>query len=297
MSDGGFLSLSLIFVSLPSPVSVSLSLSVASFMFSLALFRKLFVSLASAVLLTTSGHIRLPPSFDLPFGLPRQIRFVRHGQGEHNVAATALGHGCTCRHGLTQEGTMCPYMDSRLTDAALTEEGRKQAQGARQQRDGGWPTVVFTSTLQRALETAVIAFGPEGKGDPKPEPRFVALDELREQSGVHYCDRRRSLAEIRKQFPSVDISRVAEEEDELWHDEIRETKLHLAKRGLAALKLAAAEPAADVAIVTHSSFLLTLFAVVLDVSASPELGDWFATGECRLVVLDLGPDAAKPAAS
>ena len=172
---------------------------------------------------------------------------------------------------------MCPYMDSRLTDAALTEAGRKQAQGARLQRDGGWPTVVFTSTLQRALETAVIAFGPgperEGKGDPKPEPRFVALDELREQSGVHYCDRRRPLAEIKKQFPNVDISRVADEEDTLWHDEIRETKLHLAKRGLAVLKMAAAEPAADVAIVTHSSFLLTLFAVVLDVSASPELGD------------------------
>ena len=229
--------------------------------------------------------------------LPK-IRFVRHGQGVHNVAATKLGHGCTCRHGMTQEGTVCPYLDSALTDAALTDEGKAQALGARLQKDGGWPEVVFTSTLQRAAQTATIAFGEgrerEGKGDPKPVPRFVALEELREQAGVHHCDRRRPLADIKKQFPKVDFSRVAEEKDVLWHSEIRETKLQLAERGLQALKLIAAEPATDVAVVTHSSFLLTLFNVVLDLSASPELGQWFATGECRPVVVALGPQAAKP---
>lgn len=198
-------------------------------------------------------------------------------------------------------------MDSTLEDAALTVTGRRQALALRDALAGGEddgaapaPPAVFVSTLQRALQTAVLAFGGAEvpvEGDaaaaevpPPPEaaspPRFAALEELREQAGVHHCDRRRPLSAARAQFPGVDFGGVASDGDALWQ-ETREPKAATAARALAALRVLARAPEAALGVVTHSSFLLTCFRVVLDLSASPGLGAWFETAERRVVVLDV----------
>lgn len=153
------------------------------------------------------------------------------------------------------------------------------------------PSTVFVSSLQRALQTAILAFASDkeegiAEGNAAASaPAFHAIDDLREQSGLHHCDRRRAVTEIRKQFPQVDVS-LLPEEDKLWSID-RETKLELAKRSLRALKATAASSAECIAIVTHSSFLLTLFTVVLELHGPKELGEWFATGECRVLVVDM----------
>lgn len=210
-----------------------------------------------------------------------QIFFIRHGQGEHNAAALKVGYGCTCISGRPAEnGDQCPYIDESLLDPPLTALGQQQATEARPRQ--GWPEKVYVSTLQRALQTAQGAFAPS---DGFPTPPMLSVEIIREQFGLHHCDARRPLSVIRQQFPDVDFSRVDSEHDPLWQP-VRETKTSLAQRGMETLRLLAADPARDIACVSHSSFLLTLCFVLLDTSAAPELASWFATGECRPMVID-----------
>ena len=82
-------------------------------------------------------------------------------------------------------------------------------------------------------------------------------------------------------FPGVDFGQLASEEDELWTEE-RESKRGLAERGLCFLDWLCAQSDEEVAVVCHSSFLLTLFNVVLRCE-DPELERWFGTGELRSV--------------
>jgi len=158
----------------------------------------------------------------------------------------------------------------------LTEKGRSEALALRPNTSSLSIDVVLVSPLSRATETALLAFGP----------RFphIALECLREQSGKHVCDQRRSKRDIQTQFPHLDVSLLVDEEDSLWTSE-RETKMELARRCEQFLGILAARPESHIAVVTHSSFLLTLFSLLFD--CPPDLKQWFNTGELRSVCLEL----------
>lgn len=74
--------------------------------------------------------------------------------------------------------------------------------------------VVFTSCLSRTIETALLAV--PGPPTAPPRPPFVALDVLRERIGTHPCDRRRSRTALAADFPNVDFSDLATEDDDKW---------------------------------------------------------------------------------
>ena len=98
---------------------------------------------------------------------------------------------------------------------------------------------------------------------------------------MNLCDRRRSVAELREDYPTVDYGCLESEDDALWSPE-RETKLAMAHRGEKMLDWLQARPEDTVAVVCHSAFLLALCNVVLEPLPGEEaLSNWFETGEIR----------------
>ncbi|EDQ90263.1 uncharacterized protein MONBRDRAFT_24542 [Monosiga brevicollis MX1] len=208
-----------------------------------------------------------------------EVSFVRHGEGYHNLAATKMGHGCTCLNDMPAPD--CPYINPDIVDPALTSLGEDQARA----NTGTAATLgvehVYCSTLQRAIQTALLGF------EAVPNVRFMAIESAREQSGMHHCDQRRTRTAIHQQFPDLQLEPDLPEADELWKTE-REPKVALAARCTATLRTLAADPSPRVALVTHSSFLLTLFQAILVLEDVPDhLRTWFSTGEVRTLCLNL----------
>ena len=198
----------------------------------------------------------------------RRIHFVRHGQGTHNLLAKEIG--------------FTAYKDERVADARLTELGREQA-SKNQPSTAELPlNIVYVSPLSRAVETALLAF----KGAQEKGVLFQAAENLREQIGCHCCDRRRSVDEIQADFPSVSFKELETNADVLWTEE-REPKSGVAERGFAFFEMLRETDFSEVAVVGHSSHLLTMFNVVLDCGEEEELQGWFETGELRSLWVDL----------
>ena len=72
--------------------------------------------------------------------------------------------------------------------------------------------VVLVSPLTRAVETALLMF----PSDPAPTVPIVAVEWCREAHGGHPCDQRRPISVISKEFPQVNFSQVATDDD-TWH--------------------------------------------------------------------------------
>lgn len=173
-------------------------------------------------------------------GVPfKTLHLVRHAQAEHNATCLAAG------------GDRSIYLSEALVDARLTDRGRSQAEVLRGALAiaAAEVDVVLVSPLSRCCETARIAF-PAGS-------RFVATETCRERNGQHPCDRRRTRTELAKDFPEVDFSALATDEDASWTAE-RESEAALVARAEAFCAELAARPEARIAVVAHNDFLQAL---------------------------------------
>ncbi|KAF2098402.1 putative GPI anchored protein, partial [Rhizodiscina lignyota] len=153
----------------------------------------------------------------------------RHGQGWHNVAEEKYGTAEWDASWSMLEG------DGKIkwADALLTEEGEKQALAANKYWGGALergqpaPDSYYSSPLSRCLQTANFTF--TGLTLPQDKPfKPVVKELLRETNGVHTCDRRSSLTQLRKSFPSSFMSTFTFEpgfsdKDPLWSGDERET--------------------------------------------------------------------------
>eukprot|EP00013_Stygamoeba_regulata_P005167 CAMPEP_0177639576 /NCGR_PEP_ID=MMETSP0447-20121125/6094_1 /TAXON_ID=0 /ORGANISM="Stygamoeba regulata, Strain BSH-02190019" /LENGTH=291 /DNA_ID=CAMNT_0019141611 /DNA_START=31 /DNA_END=906 /DNA_ORIENTATION=+ len=207
----------------------------------------------------------------------KTVHFVRHGQGVHNLAALTSVNKCDCKN--PGNPPVCPYVQPEVKDARLTELGESQATALQERAAQCGATLVVVSPLQRALQTAHLAFL---KADPRPP--FQALEDAREQIGAHVCDCRRPIADAKAQFPYVCFDGLAEGEDPLWTT-AREPKTGVAARAQNVVRWLRTRPEENIAVVCHSSFLLTLFNIALDCSPDPTLYEWFETGEMRSVAV------------
>jgi hypothetical protein len=137
-------------------------------------------------------------------GTTKIVHFVRHGQAAHNALSSAPGAAaCACKRkqpgGLDTPQPNCPFNADEAFDAALTTTGRTQA-ALLQTRPGAVDLpLVVASPLRRALETATIGFSPAS---------VLALESLREQHGMHQCDRRSSTERISELFGDKVLSQV-----------------------------------------------------------------------------------------
>ncbi|GMY17477.1 phosphoglycerate mutase-like protein 1 isoform X3 [Fagus crenata] len=220
---------------------------------------------------------------------------VRHAQGIHNVYGEK-NHDAYKSY---------DFFDANITPLGWSQVGnlRKHvhATGLSKKID-----LVVVSPLLRTMQTAVGVFGGEaytdgvnvpplmvantGNSDHPAisslnSPPFVAVELCRERLGVNPCDKRRSIREYHPLFPAIDFSLLESDEDILWKPDIRENDEEVAARGLNFLKWLWTRKEQEIAIVTHSAFLLqTLRAFGNDCHSSVKIEN-FANCELRSVVI------------
>ena len=201
------------------------------------------------------------------------VHWCRHGEAWHNFLAL-LHKRCN------MDGR--PYGFAEGKDSHLTPRGRTQAAALREKARKLGTQLVVVSPLARATKTALIAFDHlEGKVP------FVAQELCREISGVNPCDARQTRTEAKKDFPLVDYSLLASDEDDHFNADRRESKEALCNRSYGFLDWLRGRTETEIAVCTHSSFLFALFNVVLKTDDMPgtELAAWFGTGQMRSVYL------------
>jgi broad specificity phosphatase PhoE len=170
---------------------------------------------------------------------------------------------------------------SEILDAPLTDKGRQQALllQPKVQEMKDQPELIAFSPNCRALQTGVLVF--EHLAGKVP---FIAHEMIREENGVHLCDKRRPTSRQKQEFPMVDFSMLESEEDTIFLEDRRETKIEVASRAYKLLEWLETRPEKHVGVASHSAWLLTLFNANFECEDS--LKGWFQTGEMRSAIIE-----------
>ncbi|KAI1270464.1 phosphoglycerate mutase-like protein [Xylariaceae sp. FL1019] len=153
------------------------------------------------------------------------IYYIRHGEGFHNVKEHQVGTVVWDDHWSRLDGDGVV----EWFDAFLTDTGKQQAQAL----NDFWrhstrdlkiplPQEYYSSPHARCLETTRIAYsGLEQPADRVFKP--VVKEMLRERTGEHTCDKRRTRSWIAENYPDFRIEEGFTQEDEIWKADYRET--------------------------------------------------------------------------
>jgi len=158
------------------------------------------------------------------------IYFLRHGQGFHNLLAD-LSRAQGIEWKQFSQSPLNPYVMPETLDAPLTQKGRDQARSiqsiVREFPKEEQPELVVLSPNCRALQTGVLAF--EKILETNRNVPFISHEMVREETGVHICDKRRPKSQQEKEFPMVDFSLI-QEEDVIFRSDRRESKMEVGDR-------------------------------------------------------------------
>ncbi|GFQ06968.1 phosphoglycerate mutase-like protein 1 [Phtheirospermum japonicum] len=198
---------------------------------------------------------------------------VRHAQGFHNVAG---------------EKDHSAYMSPELFDASLTPLGWQQVDNLRKHVHSSGLSrrieLVVVSPLLRTMQTAVGVFGGEAYVDGIDVPPLMT-----ENAVGSSCPAISSLNS--PPFVAVELCRehlIESDADTLWKLDVREANEDLAERGLRFLNWLWTREETEIAVVTHSGFLIhTLAAFGGDChpSVKSEICRPFNNCELRSVVI------------
>ncbi|RDX52856.1 phosphoglycerate mutase-like protein [Lentinus brumalis] len=162
--------------------------------------------------------------------------FARHGQGFHNVGEAKYGTKAWDEYWskLDSDGELVWGPDPELTSVGLGQ-ARAAREAWRTERASGIPLPErhYASPLQRALRTFQETFVGADFLDGPPI-RCTILENLREESGEHTCDKRSPRGVIAQKFPPpiYDFEEGFSEEDTFWKPDVRETKAHVTERAV-----------------------------------------------------------------
>ena len=171
----------------------------------------------------------------------KRIHFVRHAQGFHNVAGeTDPIFGIIypyCHYNniiipiITIPITIIPititpiiltttslsgYLREDLEDAMLTSLGEQQCNDLAKSLDSKFfqnIKLILVSPMRRTIQTAIYSF-PNQVKDKKVI--FLANELIREQTGLHPCDRRRTISNQSLDFPRIDFSKIESDKDPIY---------------------------------------------------------------------------------
>lgn len=197
----------------------------------------------------------------------KTIHFIRHAEGEHNVAG--------------REDRKNGYLREDLKDAVLSPCGVEQCNqfvdSIQSRANLEKADLVVTSPMRRTLQTAHGCLGKHLNEIP-----WIAYEHIREQTGLHPCDSRLPTSHHAAAFPNVNFE-LCEEEDPLIGSYLtrREPNEDVAKRGLLFLDWLCTRSEANIVIVTHSAFLRHFFRQVAEVDNGGEAFVEFANCEMR----------------
>lgn len=188
-------------------------------------------------------------------GAYKLIILGRHGQGFHNVGESKYGTRAWDDYWSKLNG------DDEITwgpDPELTPLGKEQARTVnaiwKQEIEAGMPLPIslYCSPFTRALDTLRISFGEFLSGSARP----MVLENCREVSGVHTCDKRRPRSYIHSAFPEFDIEDGLTEEDEYFKDDVREASEDVVQRARSVLCTIFQDKTPDyVSITAHSGWI------------------------------------------
>eukprot|EP00941_MAST-03F_sp_MAST-3F-sp1_P004673 g4673.t1 len=147
------------------------------------------------------------------------LYFIRHGEGEHNVAEKLYGS----EHWEAVEAKKEKYFDPQLNDTGVQQASKL---GSLLEKSNFLRIdAIVVSPLTRALETARIGLSKWwGK-----VPTF-SVEIARETVGKNYCDKRRSLTELKNEYPCVCFDLMEGVEEDPWWTPERETIHHVELR-------------------------------------------------------------------
>jgi len=108
------------------------------------------------------------------------------------------------------------YLREDLEDAMLTEKGKQQCDDLAKSLDPKFfqnIKLILVSPMRRTIETAIYSFPNQAK-DKKVI--FLANELIREQTGLHPCDRRRTITNQLLDFPRIDFSKIESDKDPIY---------------------------------------------------------------------------------
>lgn len=199
------------------------------------------------------------------------IHFQRHATGWHNV------HG---------EKKKTEYLREDLEDATLSDGGLTECAAVPDESAGG-AQLLLVSPMRRTLQTATLSF-PHLVG----QVPWLALECLREVTGMHPCDRRLPIPEHMETHPHVDFSLVEDEHDPLYQKytdaNTREPDEDVMIRCADFLAFLQKREESEIVVCTHSAYLRVLFNHIFSDQA-PDHKTKYANCEIRSYLVSFLP--------
>eukprot|EP00579_Thalassiosira_antarctica_P026056 CAMPEP_0202015638 /NCGR_PEP_ID=MMETSP0905-20130828/32479_1 /ASSEMBLY_ACC=CAM_ASM_000554 /TAXON_ID=420261 /ORGANISM="Thalassiosira antarctica, Strain CCMP982" /LENGTH=375 /DNA_ID=CAMNT_0048575837 /DNA_START=1 /DNA_END=1128 /DNA_ORIENTATION=- len=207
------------------------------------------------------------------------IHFQRHGQGYHNLICDMWRELERPIDFDSLDPNLNPVVRPEFLDPPLTALGMQQCKSQRDLCASLSPELVIVSPMLRCLQTAKLSF----RDHVVTNVPWVSHEGCREELGLLMGNKRRSIEDIKADYPEIDFSDIEHDEDVLWEEygERRETLLEKSERIYEFLtEYVRHRPEREISIVCHSAYLFTLMNAVMDIS-DEELRSWFLTSEVR----------------
>jgi broad specificity phosphatase PhoE len=206
------------------------------------------------------------------------VHFVRHAEGYHNVAG---------REDPDQ------YLREDLQDAVLTENGVSQCQLLQevyQNRFKGAELIVV-SPMNRTLQTASYVFSHFEDKVP-----WIALECIREQTGLRPCDRRSHISTYKEKYPFVSYDSIPTDRDLLYekYGSRREPVEEVINRGREFIGWLKSRKEKEIIVVSHAAFLRNLFNEIVNERDSVSAVPQFENCELRSFLFELGSWVDRP---
>lgn len=164
----------------------------------------------------------------------KYLYFIRNGHSLHNSLYSKNG--------------INSLYSSRVIDAPLTKKGINQAHQLKQEMKDKKVDLVLVSPLQRALETANIAF------HDRMVP-IISKEYLREYPmGEQLCNMRSDIERMKYVYPRIDFSDIRSNKDIFWKER-GETLHNLMVRAHTIEKYILQIPEKHIVLVGHESFM------------------------------------------
>lgn len=150
---------------------------------------------------------------------------ARHGQGFHNVAHDMYGDDAWNSHWskLNGNGDIVWGPDPELTELGIQQARDNREQWKKEVANGcPVPTKFFVSPLRRSVDTLIYTW--ESISDTRTLHPLI-MENLRETTGVHTCDKRSTRSEIAEKYEprGFVIEPGFSEKDVLYRPDYRET--------------------------------------------------------------------------
>lgn len=206
------------------------------------------------------------------------IHFQRHGQGYHNLICDMWKEQGMLVDLDSADPNLNPIVRPEFLDPPLTARGMQQCRSQRDLCATLSPELVIVSPLLRCIQTARLSFR-----DRVDEVPWLSHEGCREELGLLEANKRRSIDDIRADYPGIDFSAIEHNEDVPWEEygDRLETPLEKSERIYEFLtEYVMNRPEKEIAIVSHSAYLFTLLNAVVDIEDEP-LRRWFLTSEVR----------------